>query len=437
VPVRTQQKKVPSAEQIPQLTEHLFRHESGRLVSILTGIFGIERLQLAEDVVQEALVRALQTWPYYGVPDNPAGWIMQTAKHLALDVLRREKRFADKQPEMAGYLEQWTADNGTGESPRLTEEIKDNQLRLMFACCHNDIPQEAQTALALRTLCGLNVAEIATAFLSTEAAIAKRLTRARARIQENQIPFEIPAGEELTARLDGVLKILYLLFNEGYKASSGECLIRENLCYEAIRLGVLLSEHPATNRPRVHALVALMMLHGARLSARCDAGGNILTLKDQDRSLWDARLIQNGVKHLGLAAQGKRISTYHLQAGIAAQHCIAADYESTNWQVILGLYDKWLELEYSPVVALNRAVALANTEGPKAGKEAVAAIVDRSQLDSYYLTYAILGEFEAQLKNYSQAASYLQRALELMTGSTSEKAFLKSRLNQRQTQAKK
>ncbi len=247
---------------VNQLTDHLFRHEAGKLVSILTGIFGIHRLQMAEDVVQEALARALQTWPYYGIPANPAAWLMQTAKHLALDLIRRETTFQQKQPHLIEFIEQRLADSEASEAPMFDEEIKDDRLRLMFACCHPLLPQEAQTALALKVLCGFSPHEIASAFLTTEAAIAKRLTRARQRLQEGQVAFEIPAGSELPARLESVLQILYLLFNEGYKATSGDRLIREDLCLDAIRLTAALAEHPLGNQPRTHALLALMLLNG-------------------------------------------------------------------------------------------------------------------------------------------------------------------------------
>lgn len=414
---------------VPRLAEHLFRHEAGKLVSALTGIFGIERLQMAEDVVQEALVRALQTWPYYGVPKNPAAWLMQTAKHLALDLIRREKLFRDKEPEIIASVEQRLPDPGAGEAPMFDDEIKDGRLRLIFACCHSLIPQEAQTALALKTLCGFSPGEIAKAFLTTEAAIAKRLTRARQRIQELGIPFEIPSGPELSSRLEGVLQTLYLLFNEGYKASSGENLLREELCYEAIRLADLLVAHPAGNQPRTHALVALMLMNAARLSTRTDAGGNILRLQEQNRDAWDRVLICRGIYHLGRSAEGEELSEYHIQAGIAACHCIAPDYQSTDWKAILAYYDRWQKISDSAVVALNRAVAVANVHGPEAGIRAVESIAGRRQLDSYYLTYAVLGEFEARLQRMSTAAKHFRRALEL-TEIKSERDFLSRRLRE-------
>lgn len=425
----------PAAGEVSRLADHLFRHEAGKLVSVLTGIFGIDRLQLAEDVVQEALVRAFQTWPYYGIPKNPAAWLTQTAKNLAMDLIRREKLFYEKQPEIIASIEHWSADSDPYDSTLFDNEIKDGSLRLMFACCHPQIPADAQTALALKTLCGFSTAEIANAFLGTEAAIAKRLTRAQQRIREARIPFEIPAGEELSVRLDGVLQTLYLLFNEGYKASSGESLVREELCSEAIRLATLLAGHPVGNQPRTHALLALMLLNAARLAARVDPDGNILRLKEQDRSTWNKAMIARGILHLGQSASGDELSIYHLQAGIAACHCCAADYESTDWSRILSLYGQWVEIDDSPVVALNRAVAVANVDGPKAGLQAVQAIRDLEKLESYYLLYAVLGEFEAQLNDPLAAAGYFRKSLQL-TETKSEQMFLMKRFRACEEQIK-
>jgi RNA polymerase sigma factor (sigma-70 family) len=417
----------PRAGEISRLAEHLFRHEAGKLVSVLTGLFGIERLQLAEDVVQEALIRAFQTWPYYGIPKNPAAWLTQTAKNLALDLIRREKLFHDKQPQVVAFFEQWSAEERPDHAAKLDGEIGDERLRLMFACCHPLVPPEAQAALALKTLCGFGVDEIAKAFLTSEAAIAKRLVRARQRIRELEIRFEIPTGEELHPRLEGVLQTLYLLFNEGYKASTGERLVREDLCHEAIRLGTLLAEHPVGNQPRAHALLALMLLNAARLSARTDAGGNLLRLKDQDRSAWNREMLARGLFHLARSAAGDELTPYHLQAGIAACHAIARDYASTDWPRILALYDQLMAIDDSPVVALNRAVALAEVHGPDAAIAAVEAIPNRASLDAYYLLYAVLAEFEAQRGRPAAAVAQLRRAIELTT-IPSEAEFLRARL---------
>ncbi|NOS71279.1 MAG: sigma-70 family RNA polymerase sigma factor [Verrucomicrobia bacterium] len=409
------------------MTEHLFRHEAGKLVAVLTGIFGIERLQLAEDVVQEAMVRALQTWPYYGVPKNPAAWLTQAAKNLALDTLRREKTFQEKQPQIISHIEQWPGESEGGHSPTFENEIKDDRLRMMFVCCHPLISQEDQVALALKTLCGFSPAEIAKAFLTTEAAIAKRLTRAKQRIREAQIAFEIPEGEELLRRLDSVLQSLYLLFNEGYKASSGDALIREDLCREAIRLTSLLAEHPAGNQPKTHALLALMLLNAARIPSRVDGEGNLLRLQEQDRARWDQPMIARGMFHLAHSAAGDELSEYHLQAGIAACHCAARDYAATDWRHILEMYDRLIEFDDSPVVALNRAVALAEVHGPQAGIEAVQAIQNLQSLESYYLLYAVLGEFELRLNHSHAAAAHFRKSLQLAE-IKSEQMFLAKRL---------
>src|SRR5438105_15320875 len=301
---------------VSQLVEHLFRHESAKMIATLTRIFGIEHLSLAEDVVQEALSRALETWPYRGIPEKPSAWIMRASRNLALDVIRRQKSFRAKEAEIARLMEH---DGSASETATLSEhEIADDRLRMMFVCCHPVIPPEAQVALALKTLCGFSVAEISHAFLTTEAAIAKRVTRAKQKIQEAHVPFEIPVGDEMARRLDSVLHSLYLLFNEGYKASSGDKLVREELCNEAIRLTELLAKHRAGNQPKTHALLALMLLNAARTSARQDDEGSLLRLEEQDRTRWDQPMIERGMSHLRESASGEAVSEYHLQAGIAA-----------------------------------------------------------------------------------------------------------------------
>lgn len=416
----------PAAD-ISHLTDHLFRQEAGKLVAVLTNIFGIERLQLAEDVVQESMVRALQTWPYYGVPKNPAAWLTQAAKNLALDTIRREKNFHEKQPQIIAHIEQWPGEAEGGSSPAFETEIKDDRLRMMFVCCHPLISREDQVALALKTLCGFSPAEIAKAFLTTEAAIAKRLTRAKQRIREAGIRFEIPEGDELARRFDAVLQSLYLLFNEGYKASSGETLIREDLCREAIRLTQLLAEHPAGNQPKTHALLALMLLNAARIPSRTDREGNLLRLQEQDRSRWHHPMIARGMFHLAHSAAGEELSEYHLQAGIAACHCAAQNYAATDWPHILELYDRLIEFDDSPVAALNRAVAVAEVHGPQAGIEAVGAIRNLQSLESYYLLHAVLGEFESRLNHAPVAAAHFRKAMQLAE-IKSEQAFLSKRL---------
>ena len=413
------------SQEVFQVVEHLFRHEAGKTVATLIGIFGIEHLTLAEDVVQEALALALQTWPFYGVPKNPAAWIMRASRNLALDVVRREKVFRDKEPEIIRRVEGESSGPDTAIFPE--QEIVDDRLRMMFVCCHPLIPAEAQVALALKVLGGFSVTEISRAFLTTEAAIAKRLTRAKQNIREARIPFEIPAGEELTRRLEGVLQSLYLLFNEGYKASSGDRLVREDICLEAIRLTRLLAEHPAGHQPRTQALLALMLFNAARLPTRVDDEGNLLRLQEQDRTRWDRPMIAHGMFHFAQSAIGDEFTEYHLQAGIAACHCAAKDYESTDWRRILSLYDRLRAFNDSPVVALNRAVALAEVHGPQAGIEAVGAIQNHPSLESYYLLHAVLGEFESRLGHAPAAADHFRKSLHLAE-IKSEQAFLARRL---------
>ena len=395
------------------------------MVATLTRIFGVENLNLAEDVVQEALARALQTWPFYGVPKNPSAWIMRASRNLALDVVRRRKVFQNKQAEIIRLMDR----DGVGPDEAIfsEDEIADDRLRLMFVCCHPAIPADAQVALALKTLCGFGVTEISRAFLTTDAAIAKRLTRAKQKIRQARIPFEIPGAKELGQRLDGVLQSLYLLFNEGYKASSGENLVREELCNEAIRLTGLLAQHPIGNQPKTHALLALMLLNAARIPTRVDSEGNLLRLKEQDRTRWDQATIARGMFHLSQSAAGDELSEYHLQAGIAACHCAAKDYESTDWQQILSLYDRLIEFDQSPVVALNRAVAIANIHGPRAGLQTVEGIRGLDKLSSYYLLYAMLGEFEMRTGKLQSAAEQFRRSFELAE-TKSERAFLLKRL---------
>jgi len=404
----------------------MFIRESARLVATLTAHLGTHHLQLAEDVVQEALVRALQTWPYRGVPQNPAAWLMQTAKNLALDHLRREQRWNDKQDGIAAEHQCWLSSPVESEP---TETFTDDTLRMMFVCCHPQLSIEAQTALALRTLGGLSPAEIAVAYLTTEAAIAKRLVRARQRIRELDLPFAVPEAPELPARLDAVLGTLYLIFNEGYKASSGDRLVREDLCHEAIRLTQLLAAHPSTHLPRTFALLALMLLNAARLPARTNDAGNLIRLHEQNRSAWDQSLIQRGIHALSLAATGDTISEYHLEAGIAACHTTAADDASTDWPRILVLYDQLLTLNPSPIAAMNRAVAVARVSGPQAGLNALKAITNRSSLESYHLYHAIHGTFFAELGHLAEALTHFRQAGNLAT-LPAERDFIARRIEE-------
>ena len=347
----------PATRNPSGLVEHFFRHETGRLHGALLRLVGMHNLQLAEDVAQEAMLRAMRTWSMGGVPANPSAWITQVAMNLARDALRHQRMASGKETAIITHHEQM---HGTpAVAWEAAQEIRDDALRLMFVSCHPEVAPDAQVVLALKVLCGFTTGEIARAFLSSEAAIEKQITRTKQRILAAGLGFELPEGADLTGRLDGVLGALYLLFNEGYKASSGDRLLREELSHEAIRLMAVLVTHPVGNTPRAHALLALMLLTAARFPARVDEDGSLLRLDHQDRAKWDQALIARGLRHLGEAAQGGELGEYHLQAGIAAIHATAPDFASTDWSLILRHYDHLHRLKPSPVVALNRAVAVA------------------------------------------------------------------------------
>jgi RNA polymerase sigma-70 factor (ECF subfamily) len=346
-------------------------------------------------------------------------------------LVRRDARFRDKQEAIVAAMERHPA-LSPAPGTFMTEEIRDDQLRLIFACCHPALPSEARVALTLKTLCGFGVGEIARAFLATPETLAKRLTRARARLRNAAMPFEIPSGPELATRLDSVLDVLYLLFNEGYNASHGHDLIRGELCDEAIRLATLLTENAAGDTPKTHALLALFFFQVARFPARFDSAGEILLLQAQDRSRWDSELIAKGMTHLERAAAGKEPSAFHLQAGIAACHCIASSYEKTDWARILALYDLLVTIDASPVIALNRAVALAKVRGAGAGLKALGEIKNQKALRRYYPFYAVRAELRAENGQRDEAANDYRQALAL-TDMAAERKFLTSRLRQATT----
>lgn len=352
--------------EISQLVDHLFRHESGRLVAVLTRIFGLENLELAQDVVQDALVEAINHWQYKGIPDNPSAWLFRVAKNKAVNQINRDKKKMHYSSDVMHYLQsKWTAGPAL-EHLFSEEEIQDNVLRMIFACCHPAISSDSQIALALRTLCGFNIPEIARAFLTTEENITKRLVRARKTIRDDKIAFEIPAGAELEKRSDAVLTTAYLLFNEGYNASNGNELIRYELCEEAIRLVQTVAGSKTIRRKEnVYGLLALMYLNASRFKARLDEKGDIMTMAQQDRSKWDANLRDKGLACLNEAAKDNKIGFYHLLAGISAYHSLAPEYKATNWQAILYLYDCLVNIDNSPLILLNRSIAVCNVRGRK------------------------------------------------------------------------
>jgi RNA polymerase sigma-70 factor (ECF subfamily) len=415
----------PAATNVPVLVDHLFRHQAGRMIATLARIFGPRHLDLAEEVVQEALIRALQVWPYRGVPDNPSAWLIQTAKHRALDVLRRESTLREKSDEI---IRAFAAEEALAGRRAGAEEQIDDTLGMMLMACHPALPREGRVALTLKTIGGFGVSEIARAFLAKEPTIAQRLVRAKRLIREEGLSLEMPSSREISERLDSVLEVLYLLFNEGYAAHAGENLVRADLAAEAIRLCSILIEHPATREPKCHALLSLMLFQAARLPARVGESGELLLLSDQDRSLWDRRLIYLGFKHLDRSAEGDEFTDYHLQAAIAACHAATSQYDLTDWAEIVRLYDLLAEINPSPVIALNRAVAIAKHQGSEAGIRAIESVASHPALQHYYLLPATLGELWRQAGDRERAAVYYRQALD-QNCSEPERRFLAKRLD--------
>ncbi len=413
-------------QETERLLDRLFRQEAGKLHAMLTRVFGVHNLELVEDVVQDTLLKALQQWPYHGIPKNPAAWLYQVAKNRALDVLRRERHTTRFAEDIAPLLASEYSVVATVEDCFLETEIPDDQLRMIFTCCHPSLPSEAQIALTLKTLCGFGTAEIAKAFLTNEETIQKRIYRARQSLA--QIKFEIPSGTELEQRLDNVLAALYLLFNEGYLASHADTLVREDLAREAMRLTALVCEHPQTRCPRVLALMALLCFHAARFPSRTDDRGHLRLLADQDRSRWDRSLIERGNEYMDQSAYGDELSVYHLEAAIAYWHTTAESYASTRWDEILRLYDTLYRLNPSPLVALNRAIAVEQLHGAEAALRELDATGGMGRIQQYYLYHAIRGHLLASVGRQTEAQSHLKKAIEL-TPSEIEKTFLFEKLN--------
>jgi RNA polymerase sigma factor (sigma-70 family) len=417
-----------SDHDVKRLVDHLFRHEAGRLVAILTRALGPENLDLAEDVAQEALTKALEVWPYHGVPENPTAWLARVAKNRAFNMFKRERVFASKSKQLADAL---ALDHTSRDEPGagLNDAFADvdDVIRLMFVACHPSLSAESQVAMTLKIVVGFSVGQIAKALLAQPAAVAQRLVRAKKQIRELGLSFE-PPSSELPSRLDSVLEVIYLLFNEGYSAHEGSDLIRGELCDEAIRLANLIytSERWDFGRqPRVHALLALMLLQSARLPARTDRRGDLLLLEKQDRSLWNKSRISDGLRHLDQSAQGTDMTAYHLEAGIAACHAIAATYEDTDWSHIVELYDQLLAINPSPVVALNRAIAISRVQGAEAGIQELEAVREHPTLQRYYLLWATLAKLHAEMGDTARAEADYGIAL-ACTNSASERRFLES-----------
>ncbi len=410
---------------VPDLNEHLFRRESARLVAALTRLFGVRNLSLAEDVVQDAFCRALEVWKTRGVPEDPSAWLMATAKNRALDVLRRERTARTFAPEVGRLLEDESTTSFVDEA-FAAHTIRDEQLRMMFSCCHPRLPEEAQVALILNILCGFSAGEIASAFLTGRAAVEKRISRGKKVLATSPSLFDL-TDDDFASRLSAVRRALYLLFNEGYHGASGERAVRVELCDEAMRLTALLREHTPAATPATNALAALMCLHAARLRARTDAAGDLSALVDQDRSAWDAQLIADGLDLLEHSATGSEVTPYHIEAAIAAAHAGARSLEDTDWPFIVSLYDRLMTAAPSPVVSLNRAIAIAQCEGAERGLQELHAIRDENLLARYPFYPAAMGEMELLLGDRDGARERFRAALVLARNPT-ERRFLEKRL---------
>jgi RNA polymerase sigma factor (sigma-70 family) len=396
-----------------ELDEDLFRHEAGRMIATLTRVFGPHNLTLAQDVVQDAFCRAVEVWRMRGIPENPSAWLMMAAKNRALDVLRRERTARTFAPELGRMLSsEWTI-APIVEDLFAEDAIKDDLLRMMFSCCHPHLAAEGKVALILHILCGFSVDEIAAAFVSSHAAIEKRITRAKKVLATSNTLFDLAAPADFADRLPAVHRALYLLFNEGYHGASPASAVRAELCHEAMRLSGVLLTHPLGAVPVTFALSALMCFNAARLPARLDSAGNMISLFDQDRALWDKPLVTEGLKLLELSAAGPVLSTYHIEAAIASAHATALRAEETDWSAIISLYDKLIAIDPSPVVALNRVIAIAQRDGPERALAEIVKTAERDRLSAYPFYYAAIGELELSRGRTEAARDHFEASLAL------------------------
>ena len=396
------------------------------MVARLTRLLGPAHVDLAEDSVQEALVRALQTWPYQGAPDNAGGWLFRVAHHIAIDAIRRARTFGDKTEAIVHQLTRSSSASSPDE--HVDAQLRDDELRMIVMCCHPDIARDASVALSLKTVGGFSVREIARAFLAEESAIAQRLVRAKRQIRERRLTLDLPGGADLDRRLDSVLDVVYFMFNEGYAAHEGESLIRQDLCAEALRLGLLISASSMT-APRVHAVVALMALQAARLSARVDEAGDLVLLDRQDRRRWNPQLVALGFHHFDRSIHGAEVTEYHVQAAIAATHARAGESSPLDWPLILHLYDQLLAINPSPIVALNRAVAVAKVHGAAVALPLLNPLAHDPQLRHYHLLLAARGHFLQDLGRPADAADCYRDALACAC-SEPERRFLRRKLEE-------
>ncbi|MFC3285876.1 RNA polymerase sigma factor [Litchfieldella rifensis] len=397
----------------------IYRDDSRRVLATLIRLLG--DFELAEEALHDAFAAAVTQWPREGMPANPRAWLVSAGRFKAIDSLRRQTRYDASVAELANQLE---IDSAT--PPDWDEaSVADDHLRLIFTCCHPALPADAQVALTLREVCGLTTEEIARAFLSRASTLAQRIVRAKAKIRDARIPYQLPSAEELPERLDAVLRVIYLVFNEGYSASSGDSVTRADLSSEAIRLGRLM--HELLPEPEALGLLALMLLHESRRTARASATGELILLDEQDRALWDRALIAEGASLVEQALRSRRFGPYTLQAAIAAVHAEAPSAEMTDWEQIVGLYDVLARVEPSPVIALNRAVAVAMRDGPDAGLALIDTLLSQGELADYHPAHAARADLCRRLDKRAEARAAYRRALELAQ-QVPERRFLEQRL---------
>jgi RNA polymerase sigma-70 factor (ECF subfamily) len=415
----------PVPEQLSRTIETVYRSESGRVLATLVRLLG--DLDLAEESMHEAFAAALESWTLAGIPEKPRPWLISTARFKAIDAIRRRARFDGAQRDLELYI-----DAHAGNASEEDEEIEDDRLRLIFTCCHPALAPEGQVALTLREICGLTTEEIARAFLVTPATLAQRIVRAKAKIRETPIPYEVPGPQELPERLDAVLQVIYLVFNEGYSAAAGAEVTRAELTGEAIRLGRLLNElqpEPEVHNPEIMGLLALMLLQESRRAARTSPAGELILLENQDRSLWNREQIAEGVALVEKALKSRRFGAYTLQAAIAAVHAEAESVAATDWPQIVALYNRLVRIQPSPVVQLNRAVAIAMRDGPEAGLAHIDAVLEHGELANYYLAHAARADIYRRLGRTAEARSSYEKALAL-TQQEPERQFLQERIRQ-------
>jgi RNA polymerase sigma-70 factor (ECF subfamily) len=408
--------------QVSDSLDHLFRHHAGQMVSVLSRIFGVGNIDAIEDSVQDALVAALQKWPFGETPDNPRAWLIEVAKNRLYDRLRREKRSDSIDDETHELIDLHDRTRDT----HFVGEFGEDELKMIFACCHPAVPPDSQVALTLKTVGGFGVGEIAAAYLAKEEAVAKMLSRAKQKLRSG-IRFEVPAGDELKPRLDAALRALYMMFNEGYAASTGEALIRRDLCFEAVRLARIIAGHPVTAAPKVHALIALFCFQAARLPARSDDRGDLVLLSEQDRSLWDGRMIAEGIEHLRRSAAGDELSDYHLEAEIASCYALAESFETIDWKRILKCYDLLQSGRYSPVVELNRIIAFGRVNGAEKALEELSRLGENYLMTSFNFFHLTRAYFLAELRQNERAAEAYRRAADL-TRNDAVARFIQKRL---------